>query len=330
MPKFLCVAATGILLALPAASMAAVEPVLTLPSGDSPEGIAVGRTGTLYVSNRRVDGGQVVSEILRVSVEGDVSRLTTLASHPSFVSGVLGLAIDRHGTVYAALVTFDPATHGVWRVNPDGSGLARLPGSEQMVFPNALVFDSHGNLYVTDSFGGSVWRFTRNGVGAEWIQDELLQPLPFDPFGIQLPGANGIAFDPPNHLYVANTERGLIAHIAIDLQDGSAAEPATVAQGLELLTVDGLAVDVTGDVYAAVPGYSVFGVSPLVRVDPVSGDTAPTVSPGDFGRFDVPLSLAFGAGARSHRSAFVTNGDLPVIPGGPGPGVVEVGLGVPG
>jgi sugar lactone lactonase YvrE len=339
--RLLSVAAIGVVLTVPAVSPGSTglltgeaQTLLSLPSGNSTEGIAVDSTGAIYVANRRLDDEHVVSEILKVAVDGTVSTFAVLPRSASIgplgTSGVLGLATDHRGHVYAALVTFDPATHGVWRLDADGSGLARLAGSQQIVVPNGLAFDSRGDLYVTDSLAGSVWRFTGDGPGTPWVQHELLQPLPFDPLGVPLVGANGIAFYPPNHLYVANTERGLIAHIAIDLEDGSAGQPTVAAGGLALLTVDGIAADATGDVHAVVPGYSLLGTAPLVRVDPISGSTAATVNTSEFGEFDVPLSLAFGAGSRDRQSVFVTNGDLSLIPGGPGAGIVQVELGVPG
>ena len=96
-----------------------------------------------------------------------------------------------------------------------------------MTFPNALTFDQRGNLYVTDSFGGAVWRFAsgRAGrlharhAGQPWARHQLLAPAPDDPFGFPLPGANGIAFAPPNRLYVANTEKGLVAEVPINVGD---------------------------------------------------------------------------------------------------------------
>jgi sugar lactone lactonase YvrE len=249
--------------------------------------------------------------------------------------GVLGLAVDSGGAVYAALVSPDPAVHGVWRITCDGSRRARLPGSERMTFPNALTFDARGNLYVTDSFGGAVWRFplvgTRRhfayGTGRPWAEHELLAPAADDPLGFPLPGANGIGFDRPNRLYVANTEKGLVAQVPIN-RDGSAGEAVVVTTGLA--TADGLAVDAHGGVHVLIPGHAILGTSPLVRVDPRTGSTTAGVAPGEWGEFDVPLSLGFGTG-RLRTSVFATNGDLPSIPPDARlPGVVEVNVGVPG
>ena len=312
---------------------------LRLNPGNYPEGIAVGERGVVYLGNRRDDGAHFVSEILAIARDGSVSTVAELAEleHDGDPGddGVLGLAVDSRGAVYAAVVSPDPSVHGVWRITCNGSRRTRLAGSERMTFPNALTFDARGNLYVTDSFGGAVWRFrlvgTRRhpayGIGRPWAEHELLAPAPDDPLGFPLPGANGIGFDRPNRLYVANTEKGLIAQVPIN-RDGSAGEATLVATGLA--TADGLAVDARGAVHVVIPGHAILGTSPLVRVDPRTGSTTAGVAPAEWGEFDVPLSLAFGTG--SHRTSILaTNGDLPGIPPEARlPGVVEVNVGVPG
>ena len=62
---------------------------------------------------------------------------------------------------------------------------------------------------------------------------------------------------PPNRLYVANTEKGLVAQIPINVRDGSAGEPTLVAAGPGLATADGLAVDAHGGLHAVIPGHAV-------------------------------------------------------------------------
>jgi hypothetical protein len=104
-----------------------------------------------------------------------------------------------------------------------------------------------------------------------------------------------------------------------------------VAEGLDVLTIDGIAVDSKGAVYGAIPGHSLLGTHPLIEIDPSTAEVTPIVTSEDqIAKFDVPLSLAFGRGARDEKSVFITNGDLPIIEGGPGPGVVQAGVGVPG
>jgi sugar lactone lactonase YvrE len=207
-----------------------------------------------------------------------------------------------------------------------------LPDSKQMTFPNALTFDSRGNLYVTDSFGGSIWRFDRDGQGELWVQHEVLQSGD-NPVGLVLPGANGIAFFPPNNLYVANTSLGMLVHITIN-PDGSPGSVEVAAHDpWKLLSIDGIAVDVHGIVYGVLPGYLVTESSPVVKIDPETGEFTGVVSDQQaVAQFDIPLSLAFGSGARDKQSVYVANGALEFdfIPPVAGPGVVQVGVGVPG
>ena len=300
-----------------------VEQVLDLtPVIDMPEGIAIGRDGTIFFGNRRLEGEGRVSEILAIAPGGSVSTIATLdpSTPPGFDFGVLGLAVNPRGDVYAAVASGNPATHGVWKVGRDGTR-ARLPGSEAIEMPDALAFDARGNLYVSDARGGSVWRFSPGGAGSVWLRHELLAPDP------NL-GANGIAFIPPRTLYVANTDRALIARIPIK-PDGSPGEPDVVAEGFDLLLVDGLVADVRGDLHAVVVGASIFGTAPLVRIDPETGSITPSTP--DVVRFDFPTSLAFGTGGGNRQSVYVVNGALfPKDVPGAGPGIVRVGVGVAG
>ena len=305
-----------------------VELVLPLPADDRPEGIAFDRSGRLFISNRRLQGEFKISEILRVHHSGSASVFATLetSGDPS-AEGVLGLATDPLGGVYAAIVSFNRDIHGVWRIDRDGLAMARLRGSEDMSFPNALAFDPRGNLYVTDSVAGAVWRFSGNLSGFPWVQDPLLAPG--DPIAPGLPpiGANGIAFVPPDSLFVANTEAGKIVRVRIS-PDGEPSAPELVARDFALASVDGLAADAHGNLHGVIPGFAVFGTNPLVRVDPDSGAIHQTAT--DPTAFHFPLSLAFGAGAWDHQSVFVTNGG-PLFPvPGPGPGVVRAHIGIPG
>jgi sugar lactone lactonase YvrE len=340
-------------------SALAVRSVLRLPPGDHPEGVAVDRSGNVYVSSRRFVGPLRQAEILRIDPD---DRATVLARLPDTAdprgNGVLGLVTDRHGNIYAALDSRDPASRGVWRINADSARTERLAGSEQMSFPNALIFDPDGNLYATDSETGAIWRFPLDGSSepAPWMRDELLAPFPFDPFGIPLPsgelqpfalpGANGIAFYPPNHLYVANTEKGLVVQVPIEA-DGCAgkarilagepvpSDPEEWVPDPRLWTIDGIAVDAQGDVYAVIPAWPVVShviglpLSPLVRISAATGDVCAVATTPE--AFHVPLSLAFGRGTRDRRGLLVTNSALfsELFPG-PGPGVICAEVGAPG
>jgi sugar lactone lactonase YvrE len=316
-----------------------VSPVLEFASPNSPEGIAVDKRGNIYVGVRFYDFSGMVtrSEILKLRRNGRVSVFANLpdiagvpAIDPAVGNGVLGLAADDDGNIYAAFDSRVDATKGIYRVDRKGNNLTRLTGSEGMIFPNFLTFDDDGNLYASDSFGGSIWRFPEpedddEVAGALWVQDEgLLEPTFVDipGFGI-LPGINGIVFFPPNHIYAANTDKSLIARVDIG-SDGDAETPQFVA-GVPF--PDGLAVDKNGDVYAVIPPHALLGLPAVVKIDQANFSFIPIVI--DPTGFDVPLSLVFGRG-KSKRNVFVTNGEL-FGPGfGAGPNVLEVGIGVKG
>ena len=296
-----------------------VAEVLSLrPLIDTAEGIAIDRRGHIFISNRRLENEMRVCEILERAPDGTMSVFATLdpAVADVFPAGITGLAFDAHDDLYAALPSFNSTTHGVWRIRRDGSA-ERLAGSKRMLFANALAFDTRGNLYVTDSIDGAIWRFPPNGRGRRWIRDPLLAPDPAI-------GANGIAFVPPDSLYVANLDRALITRIRIR-PDGSPSRPEIAAAGFELLGIDGLAADAHGTLYAAIVVSVALGTSPLVMVDTKTGKI--TASTAEHSRFDLPTSLAVGRGPLDHKSVFVVNsGFFPEGRVEAAPGVVQVGI----
>ena len=115
-----------------------VIPVFDYEPPDLPEGIAIDKTGNIFVSLANQ------SELRKIAPDGTESLLATL---PTGGFGLLGLAVDAPGNVYAGLATADGVTNGVYRISPDGTAV-RLPGTEAIFIPNALVFDKQGNLYV--------------------------------------------------------------------------------------------------------------------------------------------------------------------------------------
>jgi sugar lactone lactonase YvrE len=275
--------------------------------GEHTEGVAVDKRGDVFVSVTPL--GQIRkyepdgSEIQRVQVVPAGSGI-----------GLAGLAVDAPGNLYVAAVTFSPSTQGVYKVARDGSFM-RLPGTGAIGFANGLTFDKRGNLYVTDTARGAVWRVPADGgPAAVWYESPLLQGTGAFDFGVPL-GANGIAYR-QGELVVGNTERARLVRIAIE-PDGSAGAVAVLAEDPRLLGVDGLAVDVHGNVWAAV-----IAQNTIVRVSPSGAIT--TVATAADG-LDWASSIAFGK-----------NGDLWAVnyaigpPGGPGPALLRLAVGVKG
>lgn len=307
-----------------------VTPVVLLETGNSPEGIAIDWRGNMYISNTRgVD--RSINEILKFKNNGSWEVYATFPG-----SGhARGLVTDLFGNVYVAFATSDEATNGVYRI-----GYSRIPmrlkGSEKIGSPNALTFDWHGNLYATDSDGGSVWKYGKNRHFKKWFDDPLLKGgiVPGGP-PVPLPGANGIAFYPPNKLYVANTAQNSVSRIKIG-RDGKAASIKLVGQDSLLMNIDGIAVDIYENIYGVLVPSTIaiyppadLELPPLVKLNPKSGEIIQVVTFEQRDKFDTPTSLAFGRGWGNWGSIYIANaalqyGQPPVA----GPGVVKVKVGV--
>jgi sugar lactone lactonase YvrE len=283
--------------------------------GELPEGIAVDKKGNLYVSLGAPSPLSNFAQIRKISPDGSETVLVEFEE-----PAAAGLAVDAPGNVYYAHFSFfNPDIHGVYRVTRDGA-TQRLPGTDAILFPNALAFDKVGNLYVSDSWLGAIWRIPRGGSAELWLQHELLEGLGEIP-GYPPIGANGIACR-HGSLYVANTEKGLIARIPI-LTGGDAGDPQIVAEDPGLYGLDGIALDVHGNIYAALVLQS-----KLVRIDPVDGEFTTLLTADD--GLDEPASLAFGTGKGDRQSVFVTNYALFPPHSVEGPAVLKVDVGVPG
>jgi sugar lactone lactonase YvrE len=280
-------------------------------AGELPEGVAVDKTGNLYVSF--VPTGKV----LKFTPDGGRSLLTTLPTGGGF--GPTGLAIDARGTVYAADVTDTAATRGVYRISADGTA-TRLPGTGAIAFANGLAFDQRGNLYVTDSALGAVWRIARGGTAEVWAQDPLLAGN--GAFGFPFPiGANGIAYR-NGDLFVANSEKALIARVPVQA-DGSAAAPQAVATGAALFGADGLALDVHGSLFVANSAQSTLL---HVSADGTAITTMATAADG----LDNDSSLAFGTGRGDRKALYLVNFAFFTPPALARPALLKAWVGVPG
>ena len=209
-----------------------VERFATLPAGDAnPEGITADRHGNIYATTFDPTGatggpGRLVvfdrhGQLIRdVAVAGASPALLGLAFHPS-----------------GKLLVIDFGAAKVLEVNPHtgaSSVFMTVPGAAGL---NALTFDSRGNVYVSDSFQGTIWRTPLDGgVATAWVSDPLLQPGGVPPFG-----ANGLAFNNAGDaLFVANTSTDLIVKIPV-LANGNAGTPEAFSYSVN--GADGLIID---------------------------------------------------------------------------------------
>jgi streptogramin lyase len=282
--------------------------------GQNPEGIAIDRTGAIFVS---------------VSPLGDVWRIPPGSDDPQPFGhvdgitpgadfGLLGLAVDVFGNVYGAVQSANPDANGVWRFDRFTGDATRLPGTAAMGIPNGLAFDKQANLYVTDSARGAIWRIPWGGEAAIWLQDPALTGD--GSLGLGL-GANGIAVQ-KGVFTVTNTERRTILRIP-----KVAGEPGSISV-LTTLPVgdnpDGVTMDVFGDAFVAMNLANAIG-----KVRP-SGSMS-VVASGD--PLDFPSSVVFGTTFGQRTTIYGVNfsiSELFQLPPGDGPGVFRFAAGVPG
>jgi sugar lactone lactonase YvrE len=281
-------------------------------AGEFPEGIAVDARGRLFVSLAPL------GEIRQRARDG--SWTTYAKIDPGTMGlGVLGLAADRQGTLYAAAPTSAPDWHGVVEI-PHHGAPRRLAGTDKIAFPNAVTLDRRRNLYVTDSISGTVWRKTPGAPAAPWVQDAALEGTGALGNGFPI-GANGIAHT-RGALYVANTEKRLLIRIPIR-RSGAAGRPEVVRTFTgEGEFLDGVTADAAGRLYVAVAGTNQIG-----RLDrrgrwTVVADARDGLS--------LPVSMAFGIRGRDRRTLYIASFSVPPLVEQPDPGVDAVRVKVPG
>ncbi|NNL47658.1 MAG: hypothetical protein HKO76_04765, partial [Acidimicrobiia bacterium] len=236
-------------------------------AGQAPEGIAVDKTGNIFVSIAPL------GQLWKIAPGSDTPEVfgTISGIDPSAGDlGMLGLATDAQGNVYAGVQSSNAAANGVWVFDRKSGAATRIEGSENVALANDLAFDKRGNLYITDSILGAIWRLPKRGTLAPWLTgDENLAGTGVLGLGVPV-GANGIEFR-QGTLYVANTEKGLVVTVPV----GHDGEPGTssilaafpeveVQPGVFLPSAaDGLALDVLGNVYVAQ-----INLSTIVKVTP--------------------------------------------------------------
>jgi sugar lactone lactonase YvrE len=293
-----------------AAASSDVVKVATFTAG-LPEGLAVGSNGDLYV-------GLLSGEIRKVTPDGEVSSLVTLDPDQGFL---LGLAFNQQDLLYAALASANPDTHGIWEVQEDGTA-QRFAALDEQGLPNAIVVDRSGNLLVSDSFLGRIWKITPDGEVSVWAEDDLLLGTAEEsPIGLAV-GANGMAFGEDDALYVANSDFGRLVRVRVN-PDGSAGSVKAVLEDEGLKGADGIAFDQKDNIYLAVNQHD-----KLVKITP---DQEIKTLATDWLAY--PASIAFGVG-EERESLYITNLALlraqGLVEGTPNPNLVRLDVDVAG
>ena len=191
--------------------------------------------------------------------------------------------------------------------NPDGSADTITFGNNARV-PNAMVLDSSGNLYVSDSFQGAIFRIDNvNGCATPCTMttvkhDGLLATAGFPAFG-----ANGLAFNADESaLYIANTgDDRVLKLINLDTTN----DLSVFAESIN--GADGLTFDTKGRLWvAANQADEVVALSNTGRVIVKLGDFLGIRHDGSAQGLIFPASLVIVG-----KELFVTNLALPLTGG---------------
>jgi len=237
----------GVLAATPASAwdrgdvdVLAVLPDVTPGVPSSVEGLTVGPDGNIYAPTFGFNASGIVTGpavLFVIKPNGDLVRKVTIAGSTGHM---LGLGFNP---VSGDLLVIDFFGAKVLKVDPV-TGFSSVFMTSPVPFPNsglnALTFDAAGNVYVSDSFQGVIWK-TGPGGGAPtaWVTHPLLG----NGGGTLTPpfGANGIEFNNARTvMFVANTAFHQIIQIPVD-PTGTPGTPTIFITGIN--APDGIAID---------------------------------------------------------------------------------------
>jgi sugar lactone lactonase YvrE len=215
-----------------------VLPDVTPGQPSSVEGLTVGPDGNIYTTSFGFNTKGALTgpaALFVIRPDGKLVRQVPIAGSSPHT---LGLGFNP---VNGFLLILDFGAGKVLNVDPKtGSSSVFMTLSPPPANGlNALTFDKLGNVYVSDSFAGVIWKTGPNGgTPTPWSTDPLLRPGT----GLTPPfGANGIEFNNAGTLmYVANTAFHQIIQIPVN-SNGTAGAASIFITGIN--APDGIAID---------------------------------------------------------------------------------------
>lgn len=264
-----------------------------------PEGIAADTNGRIYASSLNFGASSGPANICVLDRHGTIVDLISVAPATSTgVARLLGMLFVPNEGLYVT----DIGGGRVVRVDVRSHAVTHIAGGFQA--PNAIARDRLGNLWVSDSFPGTITKIAPNGATTIFSYPTELAPRGGETPGF---GANGVAFDRHEHfLYVAETSRDQIYRIRYD--DGMLGAIELFAQGVNggaLDGADGIAFDVKGNLYVC------SNQSDEIAVLDTAGHVVAEIRGTGADAFSSPASLVFVG-----RTVYVS--DLALFHGGAG------------
>ena len=263
----------------------------------NPEGVAVDRRGVVYASSFAF---QPVANVCALDERGRLLRKIPVAAGPAGVAALLGmLDVPGEGLYVCDFADGSPGHGRLLRIGRAGAVEVVADG---FAAPNAIARDRHGDLFVSDSFAGTITRLRPDGSGkAVWAASPLFTTAGTPPFG-----ANGLAFDEPERfLYVANTGDSSVLRVpvnadgsagAVEVFAGGAALDAATGGTQSLHGADGIQFDAAGNLWVCA------NQANELQVLSPAGEIVARYRGSGAAALDFPASLVFRG-----RTLYVTN-----------------------
>jgi sugar lactone lactonase YvrE len=220
------------------------------------EGPASDAAGTLYVVNFKKDG--TIGKLPLGATHSDPFIDLPKGSHsPKDDSIGSGIRFDRAGRMYVA----DFNNHNVFVFDPVKKRLSVYFRSGNFHQPNDLAIAADGTLYASDpDFGhktGQIWRISPGPVTPEGdpTGSGEVMPIQRPPEGPRVGITNGIDVSPDGQtLYVSESNTREVWAYRLDGLSLTATRPIKKFDGPPGPELDGLRVDVDGNIYVTRPG----------------------------------------------------------------------------
>jgi len=241
---------------------------------NAPHGVAVDASGNVYIADesnqriRKVNTSGIISTIAgngTGAYSGDGGAATAAQIYNPY-----GVAVDASGNVYIA----DESNHRIRKVNTSGiistiagngtgaySGDGGAATAAELHFPNGVVVDASGNLYIADTYNyrirkvntaGIITTIAGNGIGAYSGDGGAATAA-------ELHYPTNLTIDASGNMYIADfnnyrirkvSTSGFISTIAGNGNLGYSGDGGA-ATAAELGVTEGVTVDAAGNVYFA-------------------------------------------------------------------------------
>lgn len=158
----------------------------------SPAYLAINRQGNVYVSDKRHKA------IFIFSKDGKFIRKFVPDNNPDFVWNPLAMTFDKKGNLYVTdvyeqhqVLVFDPQGRLIRKFGSSGAALKKKEKLGKFLFPNGIIVDDDGKIFVADSNNRRIQTFNSNG---KFLYSIETGGLP-----------RGIDIDEENRLYIVDS-----------------------------------------------------------------------------------------------------------------------------